>query len=186
MKNERQNMRKTFVLLIVIIFVFVGTRTFAVFSNQSSAKAQSRKAFEQRLNLSPKQKEMAREIHKKGSDQIKPVFYEIEMKRQEIDKVKLSDAPEQVKQEKINALTNEIKTLDQKVREIRKENSKEFENILNKKQKKELELMKAEGRAKFEKNHPPRPPFGYFSSPGFWESGRLFPQFGPSFHEQKK
>ena len=65
------------------------------------------------------------------------------------------------------------------LKEIRKKNSQEFESILNKKQKAELEKMKSEGRARFEQNHPPRPPFAGLGTPGFLMSKPLFPQQPP-------
>lgn len=139
--------------------------------------AQMKKEFEQRLNLTDKQKEKAKAIHEKGREQIKPIFAQIELKRKEIEAVKLSRIAPQAQEEKILELNTEIRVLEKKAQDIRKENSKEFENILNKKQKNELAKMKAEGRARFEKNHPARPPFsglGGMSKP-------LFRPYPPDF-----
>ena len=135
-----------------------------------------RQQFEQRLQLTDKQKEKAKAIHKKGMEQMKPVMTEINAKRKEIFETKKSNLEEAVKNEKIAKLKEEIKTLDKKAHEIRKQNSLEFEKILTKKQKKELEQMKAEGRERFEKHHPPRPPFSMFENSDFLKKKQFFPQ----------
>lgn len=142
-----------------------------------SRKEFAKQQFEKRLNLSDKQKEKAKALHEKGREQIHPVMEKIKAKNQELKEIKSStNLDETAKQEKISKIKSEIKALDRQAREIRKENSAEFEKILNKKQKKELEKMKSEGRANFEKHHPPRPPFG---APDFW---RQKPLFQPSFN----
>lgn len=141
------------------------------------SKEQMRQRFEQRLNLTDKQKEQARAIHQKGREQMKPIMEQIAQKRQEIEAVKLSRIAEKAQQERISTLTAEIGELEKKAHEIRKANSQEFEKILTKKQKNELAKMKAEGRARFEKNHPARPPFG---TQGFPRPKSLFPQMPSS------
>ncbi|MBQ8460163.1 hypothetical protein IJ541_08700 [bacterium] len=137
---------------------------------QKPSKEEMRKQFEQRLNLSDKQKEKAKAIHQKGHEEMKPVMMQIALKHQELKNLKTSDLSEQAKTEKTEQLKAEIKELDKQAQEIRKKNTQEFEKILNKKQKAELEKMKAEGRARFEKHHPPRPPFQGLGAPSF-----LFP-----------
>lgn len=132
-------------------------------------KEQMRQKFEQRLNLTDKQKEKAKAIHQQGREQMKPVMEQISAKRQEIEAVKRSRIAEKAQQERIEELTAEIRELHKKAHEIRKANSQEFEKILTKKQKNELAKMKAEGRAKFEKNHPARPPFQGLGTPGLFK-----------------
>lgn len=122
--------------------------------------------FEKRLNLTDKQKEKAKAIHQKGFEQMKPVMEQIKAIRKDIKETKKSDLDEKAKSEKIKKDFEELKALDKKAHEIRKENGKEFEKILTKKQKKELDKMKAEGRARFEKEHRPRPPFNMFDPEG--------------------
>ena len=99
---------------------------------------------------------------------MKPVIMQIELKRQEIETVKLSRMAERAQKERIEELNNEIKELEKQAQEIRKKNSQEFEKILNKKQKAELELMKAEGRARFERYHKARPPFQGLGTPNIF------------------
>ncbi len=154
-------MKRLFSLLLLVTMLIAGSQVFASETNPPS-KDQVRQRFEQRLNLSEKQKAKAKKIHQKGQEQMKPVMVQINEKREEIKKLKSGTSPDKATQEKIKQNMDELKVLEQKAREIRKANSQEFEKILNKKQKNELEKMKAEGRANFHKHHPPRPPFNMF------------------------
>ncbi len=129
---------------------------------QMPEKQKIRQDFEKRLNLTEKQKEKAQKIHQKGAEQMKPIMKKMAELRKEIGQIKKSDLEESAKQQQIDKKFEEMKKLDSKAKEIRKQNSKEFEKILTKEQKEELAKMKAEGRKRFEMNHPPRPPFGMF------------------------
>ena len=122
----------------------------------------SKQSFENRLNLSEKQKEKAKKIHQKGAKQMKSIMQKKGELRKELASIKKSELDEAAKKEQMDKKIKEMKALDKKARDVRKSNSKEFEKILTKEQKSELEKMKAEGRKKFEKNHPPRPPFNMF------------------------
>lgn len=172
-------MRKTLSILLSAVILTLGTaavnanenieqRAPRSVMNQHPSREQHRKQFEQRLNLTDKQKEKARQIHKQGKEEMKPVIMQIELKRQEIETVKLSRMAERAQKERIDELNNEIKELEKQAQEIRKRNSQEFEKILNKKQKAELELMKAEGRARFEQHHKARPPFQGLGTPNMF------------------
>jgi CRISPR/Cas system-associated endonuclease Cas1 len=99
---------------------------------------------------------------------MKPIMVQIQQKHKEIEMIKLSRMAEKMQQEKIAQLTTEIQALEKQAHEIRKKNSKEFERILNKKQKAELETMKAEGRARFEKYHKARTPFQGLGTPNMF------------------
>ncbi len=134
---------------------------------QRPSRQEMRKMFEQRLKLTEKQKQKAAQIHKEGKEQIKPVIMKLDLKRQELEMVKLSKMSERAQQEKATELNAEIKELEKQAQDIRKKNTQEFESILNKKQKAELEIMKAEGRARFERKHPPRAPFQGLGTPNF-------------------
>ena len=176
-------MKKTQLLSIALSTLIASSAFFsnAAYSNITQEKApynaqqsimrptkqEMKKRFEERLNLSEKQKEKARIIHLQGREQIKPIMMQIDLKRQEIETVKLSRIAEKMQQEKITQLLAEIKELEKKAHDIRKQNSQEFEKILTKKQKTELEQMKAEGRARFEREHHPRPPFQGLGTPNF-------------------
>jgi Spy/CpxP family protein refolding chaperone len=172
----------SYILIATVLGFSLGSVAIAADAqpNQSSimykqqSKEARRKEFEQRLNLTDKQKEKAKVIHQQGREQMKPIMMKIEVKRQEIETVKLTKISEKAQKEKIDTLNSEIAELEKQAQEIRKKNTQEFEKILNKKQKAELETMKAEGRARFERYHQARPPFqglgvpaGIFSKPMF-------------------
>lgn len=144
-----------------------------------------KQTFEQRLNLTEKQKEKAKKIHQKGAKQMKPLMEKRMSLRNEIAQIKKSESDECAKKEQIDKKVKELKALDKKANEIRKSNSQEFEKILTKEQKTELEKMKAEGRKNFEKHHPPRPPFNMFPPPEFkrGEKGIFPPPPPPRFEK---
>ncbi|MCM1339117.1 MAG: hypothetical protein NC191_05555 [Muribaculaceae bacterium] len=170
-------MQKIFSLLLISLLIgssgFANTAIAADSANpqsvmlQKNNREQMRKEFEQRLNLTDKQKEKAKQLHQQGREEIRPVIMKIEVKRQEIETIKLSRMADRMQQEKIAEINAEIKELEKQAQEIRKKNTQEFEKLLNKKQKAELEKMKAEGRLKFEQKHPARTPFQGLGTPNF-------------------
>lgn len=109
--------------------------------------------FEKRLKLTDDQKVKAKDIHKKGFDEIKPIMDKLKLKHEEIEAVKRSKLAPEAQAEKIVELRKECKELKHQAREIQMKNMKEFESILTDKQKKELKKIKEEGRKNFEKNH---------------------------------
>lgn len=169
-------MKKTFLLTLLTVSL-ITTGIMPAFAQneppkQSNSimykhpsKEQMRKQFEQRLNLTDKQKEKARAIHQQGREEMRPVIMQLRAKHQEIETVKLSRISEKAQKERIAQLNTEIKGLEKQAQDIRKKNSQEFESILNKKQKAELEKMKAEGRERFERYHKARPPFQGLGTP---------------------
>ena len=168
-------MKKLFSLILSLTFV-ISAFAFSPAKAENPHGKKMGQVFEKRLNLTEKQKEKAKVIHKKGHNEMKPIMDKMMAKRKEIMLIKKDETlSETQKQEKIDALSNEMKELGKQAADIRKKNSKEFEKILNKKQKKELEKMKSEGRANFEKKHPPRKPFDMFGAPEFWNKKPLFP-----------
>ncbi len=169
-------MKKTVSSIFIAMALVLSAGTLTGYCTQTDNNRQTivksdrqdmKKMFEQRLNLTEKQKQKAAEIHRQGRQEMKPVMMKIEVKRQEIETVKLTKISEKAQQERITQLNAEIKELEKQAQEIRKKNTQEFEKLLNKKQKAELEQMKAEGRARFERRHPPRPPFGGLGTPNF-------------------
>ena len=108
--------------------------------------------FEKRLNLSDEQKLKAKEIQEKGREEMKPLMQQIKLKREEIRKIENSFNTDADKKALIEPLRNEVRELNKKAHQMRVQNMKEFEGILDKKQLKELDKMKEEGRKKFEKN----------------------------------
>lgn len=162
-------MKKLLTICSLSVLLFAGAMQVQAVENQNlqsqnrlEQQQKNRESFEKRLNLTEKQKEKAKKIHQKGASQMKPIMKKIGDARKEIAEIKKSDLDETSKQEKISNKIQEIKKLDKKAHEIRKQNSQEFEKILTEEQKAELKKMKAEGRKNFEKKHPPRPPFNMF------------------------
>ena len=108
------------------------------------------KAFEQKLQLTEVQKLKARELRKNGHAKIKPLIDDIRAKKQEAEMIRNSKLTVEAQEEKLTVIDKEIADLEKQVKVIRKQNMKEFENILTKEQKKTLKNMKKEGRQKFE------------------------------------
>ena len=81
-------------------------------AHRHHSKDEMKKQFEQRLNLTEKQKEKAKIIHQQGREEMKPIMMQIELKKQELEMVKLSRIAEKEQKEKINEITIEIKNLE--------------------------------------------------------------------------
>ena len=109
---------------------------------------QREQAFEQRLGLTDAQKQQAKSLREAGFEKIKPVFDTLKAREQELLTVKQSSLSDDEKQAKIDSLKNDIHNLRKQAHEIKRENMKEFENLLTPEQKKILKEMKQEGRAK--------------------------------------
>lgn len=114
--------------------------------------------FETRLGLSEKQKAKAREIRLKGHENLRPVLEQLHLKHQEAQMVKMSRISVEVQEERLSIIDKEIKVLEKRVHDIKKQNMKEFESILNRNQKNILKEMKNEGRRKFKEEHPVKTP----------------------------
>ena len=118
------------------------------------------KEFEQKLGLSELQIKKARKLREEGFTKIKPVMDELHQKRQEALIIKNSDLSNEMKEEKLSVLDREIQELHRKAAEIRKQNMKDFESILDKNQRNILNNMKKEGRENFQRVHRLPPPEG--------------------------
>ncbi len=111
------------------------------------------KKFEDRLNLTEEQKLQAKEIRKKGHQEIKPIMEKINSKKQEARAVRLSRIAVEEQEARLDQIDKELKVLYKDAQKLRIKNMKEFESILTKDQKKELVKIKKEGRKKFEREH---------------------------------
>ena len=107
--------------------------------------------FEKRLKLTDEQKAQAKAIHQKGFEEMKPIMDKIKLKREEIAAISRTKLMPEDQAAKIAEVRKEIRTLKRQAHDIRVKNMREFESILTKKQLKEFEKMKAEGRKKFDK-----------------------------------
>ena len=123
------------------------------------------KKFENRLNLTDEQKQKAEEIHKQGFEKMKPIMEKIKEKQKEAFTYK--DKTDEQSVQKREELRKQIGALRKEAGDIRKQNMKDFESILTKKQQKELQKIKEEGRKNFDKDFKgrrpgfgPRPDFG--------------------------
>lgn len=114
-------------------------------------------AFEKKLGLTEIQKNKAREIRKKGHQQMRPIMEQIKSKKQEAEMIKRSRMAVKMQEEKLAVIDKELATLEKKANSLRKKNMKEFESILTKDQKVILKKMKEEGRQRFEQEHKNRP-----------------------------
>ena len=119
----------------------------------SKAEMEAKKAeFEKRLNLTEEQKKQIEENKIKDREKMKPIFDEMKSKRMEIMNIKkdnkLSDS-EKVK--KSAELEKDIIDLRVKADELRRENMKNFENILTKEQLEEFSKIKEEQKQHMEK-----------------------------------
>ena len=110
-------------------------------------------AFEQRLNLTDEQKQKSRELRLEGREKIKPVVEQIKTREQQMKLVKESNLTDEEKNKKMDSLKSDMKSLHKQAHDIRVENMKNFEDILNSEQKKTLKEMRQEGRQEFNKRH---------------------------------
>ena len=164
---------KKILLLAGVLALTVSTQVFAEETNPTNLPVKEQKQqctkcpnrihrppmaplkadFEKRLKLTDEQKTKAKEIHKKGFDEIKPIMDSLRLKHEEIEAVKRSSLAPEAQAEKIVKLRKECGELKHKARTVQMKNMKEFEAILTEKQKKELKKIKEEGRKNFAKKH---------------------------------
>ena len=153
-------MKKILVLFTVMIFsLTTANATDAVIKSdnaqlQQNIKVQRENRFEKRLGLSEEQKIKAREIRIKGHQKIRPVMDEIMVKKQEAMMVKMSRIAVVEQEKRLAIIDKELKVLEKKAHDIKRENFKDFESILTRKQKKILKEMKKEGRKNYQSTHP--------------------------------
>ena len=109
--------------------------------------------FDKRLNLTDKQKQKIKDLRIKGHEEMQPIMEQIKTKRQEAEAVKRSKMSVEMQQEKLKQINSEIQDLRKQAHELRMKNMQDFESILTKKQKKELDKIKKEGRKRYEQEH---------------------------------
>lgn len=149
--------------------IFEGKQPPSNFHHPSKEEMDKKKAeFEERLNLTDKQKKKIEANRIKDREKIKPVFDEMKAKQQELEKIRTDETLSRSdKMQKENQLKKEMGALRQKMKSAHEKNMKSFESILTKKQKKEFAQIKKEQRKEmgmrkkaFEKSmhHPDMPP----------------------------
>lgn len=154
-------MKKFLILVAVVCMSFIdvnaadSSNTVSEVQKKSvNVRLQREAAFEKRLNLTEEQKAKAKDIRVKGHEKLKPVIEEIKAKKQEAKMVKMSRIAVQVQEERLDAIDKELKVLEKRAHDLRKQNMKEFESILTREQKKTLKQMKKEGRQRYHADHP--------------------------------
>ena len=108
------------------------------------------RAFEEKLKLTEDQKQLSKQLRHKQREKMIPLIKAVQQKKQEIEVVKLSRISTEMQNEKIAVLEEEIISLEKQIKNLKKKNMKEFENLLTPNQRKILKKMKQEGRKKFE------------------------------------
>ena len=111
--------------------------------------------FEQRLNLTDKQKEKINKQREADRKKMEPLRKQIAEKQRA--KFEIFKKYEETDQELIK-INEEIKVLKDKEHKIMENNRKNFESILTKEQKAELEKIKEEHKKNFEERKGPKPP----------------------------
>ena len=165
---------KKLAILLCAMCVIAGTANAAVENTNPPIKKMPTKeeimkvkkaheqAFDQKLGLTEVQKLKARELRKAGHEKMKPVVDELRAKRQEAEAVRRSKLSVQAQEEKLTEIDKDIAALEKQAAQIKKQNMKDFESILTRKQKSTLKQMKKEGRKNFARGHrlppPPCPP----------------------------
>ena len=107
---------------------------------------------DEKLKLTDKQKEQAKQLRKQGREQMEPIMNAIKTKYEQKELIKRSnDITTEAKLEQIEKLNSQINTLHKQAHDLRLKNERDFEAILTAKQKKELDKIKADARKNMEK-----------------------------------
>lgn len=122
--------------------------------------------FNKALGLSDEQIAKAKEIRTKGHEKMKPLMEKKKVKMDEIRAVMADDNMlVKVQDKKIETLRGELKVIDQDIRQLRRDNEKEFQAILTDEQKAKYAQIKEEGRKHFREHHRPQNPESFGHKP---------------------
>lgn len=120
--------------------------------------------FNKALGLTDAQVAQAKDIRVKGHEKMKPLMQKKKAKLDEIRAVMDNDdLSVKVQDKKIETLRGELKVIDQDIRQMRRDNEKEFTAILTPEQKVKYEQIKQEGRKHYREHRMPQGPenFGH-------------------------
>lgn len=119
----------------------------------TKAEMEAKKAeFEKRLNLTEKQKEQIEKNKQKDKEKMKPIFDEMKSKKEQMREINNNDSlSESEKVKKSAQLEKDLIDLRVKADELRRENMKNFENILTKEQLEEFSKIKEEQKFEMQK-----------------------------------
>lgn len=122
--------------------------------------------FNKALGLSDEQIVKAKEIRTKGHEKMKPLIEKKKAKIAEIRTVMDDDnMTVKVQDSKIEKLRSELKPIDQDIRQLRRDNEKEFVSILTPEQKVKYAQIKEEGKKHFRKHRMPQGPENFRHRP---------------------
>lgn len=120
--------------------------------------------FNKTLGLTDEQIAKAKEIRTEGHNKMKPLM---EKKKAKFDQMRALEANSSMsvkaQDKKMETLRSDLHKIDQEMRQIRRDNEKEFEAILTPEQKVKYEQIKEEGRKHFKEHKRPQGPenFGH-------------------------
>lgn len=123
--------------------------------------------FNKTLGLTDEQVAKAKEIRAQGHNKMKPLMEKKKAKFQEMRTLEANSSMSvKAQDKKAEALRNDMRKIDQQMRQIRRDNEKEFEAILTPEQKIKLEQIKEEGRKHFREHKMPQGPENFRRGPG--------------------
>lgn len=115
--------------------------------------------FNKALGLTDEQVAKAKQIRENGHNKMKPLM---EKKKAKLDEIRAvmdnDDLSVKVQDKKVEDLRLQLKSIDQDIRQARRDNQKEFEAILTPEQKVKLNQIKEEGKKHFRQNRKPMGP----------------------------
>ena len=117
------------------------------FPPEMKAKMEQKRAeFEQRLNLTPEQKEKMKAIHEASKEKMRPLFESIRAEKQQMKALGGTNASA----ENIQAEQAKLMDIKSRIRAIRKSNFEQVQAILTPEQQKEFNKMHEEHKKMFE------------------------------------
>jgi len=128
--------------------------------------------FNKSLGLTDEQIAKARELRANGHDKMKPLMEKKKAKFDEMRALKANSSMSVKAQDrKMEALRNDMRKIDQEMRQIRRDNEQEFEAILTPEQKAKYEQIKEEGRKHFREHKRPQGPENFGKRPPIKDHG---------------
>lgn len=122
--------------------------------------------FNKALGLSDEQIAKAKDIRANGHQKMKPLIEKKKAKIAEIRAVMDDDnMTVKVQDAKVEKLRGELKLIDQDIRQMRRDNEKEFVSILTPEQKAKYAQIKEEGRKHFREHRMPQGPENFRHRP---------------------
>lgn len=122
--------------------------------------------FNKTLGLTDEQVAKAKEIRMNGHNKMKPLMEKKRAKFQEMRNLEANSSMSvKAQDKKAETLRNDIGKIDQQMRQIRRDNEKEFEAILTPEQKLKYQQIKEEGRKHFREHRKPQGPENFGHKP---------------------